>query len=59
LPGAPATGWPIAGIGSDLLIAGAEIKLDEKTNQLKIEHLGTQPMRFTSVKGMKIKKKKE
>ena len=47
------------GKGEGTLIAGAEITLDEKTHRLKIGHVGTQPVRFTSVKQMKIKKKKK
>jgi hypothetical protein len=50
---------PETGKGEGTMIAGADIKLDEKTKQLKIEHVGTQPVRFTSVKAMKQKKKKK
>jgi hypothetical protein len=50
---------PQTGKGEGQMIAGAEVRLDEKTKQLKIEHVGTQPIRFTSVKAIKQKKKKD
>jgi hypothetical protein len=50
---------PTTGKGVGQMVAGADIVFDEKTNQLKIEHVGTQPIRFTSVKAIKQKKKKD
>ena len=50
---------PETGKGEGQMIAGAEVSFDEKTNTLKIEHVGTQPIRFTSVKAIKQKKKKD
>ena len=50
---------PKTGKGEGQMIAGADIKLDEETKSLKIEHKGTQPIRFTSVKAIKQKEKKD
>lgn len=50
---------PETGKGEGQMIAGADVSLDETTNTLKIEHKGTQPIRFTSVKAIKQKKKKD
>ena len=43
--------------GKGTLVAGAEIVFDEETKKIKIGHVGTQPVRFTSVKKIKIKDK--
>jgi len=48
---------PETGKGEGAMIMGADIALDEKTKQIKIEHVGTQPVRFTSVKAIHKKKK--
>jgi hypothetical protein len=48
---------PESGKGEDTMIAGADIALDDETKQLKVEHVGTQPVRFTSVKAMHKQKK--
>jgi hypothetical protein len=45
------------GKGKGTLVAGAEIVFDEETKKIKIGHVGTQPVRFTSVKKIKIKDK--
>jgi len=50
---------PETGKGEGQMIAGADIRFDETTKQLKIEHIGTQPIRFTSVKPIKKKKDKD
>ncbi len=38
------------GKGEGVIMVGTDVYIDEETGQLTLEHLGTQPVRFTNVK---------
>lgn len=48
---------PATGEGTGEMIMGAGLKLDPKTGQLSIESVATNPIKFSSVKKMKVKHK--